>query len=77
MSSTRKYYLMKSEPDVFSIKNLSEMPNQTSAWDGVRNHEAKKTMNNMNRGFCDLSSSLSSLSLSPSSSLSSLLNQVI
>ena len=61
MSLTRKYYLMKSEPDAFSIKNLSEMPNQTSAWDGVRNHEAKKTMNNMNRGLCELSSSLLSI----------------
>lgn len=32
-----KYWLMKSEPDTFSIDDLARRPNQTEAWDGVRN----------------------------------------
>ncbi|HKJ05695.1 MAG TPA: EVE domain-containing protein [Geopsychrobacteraceae bacterium] len=39
-----KYWLMKSEPDEFSIQALQEMPNQTEHWDGVRNYQARNMM---------------------------------
>ena len=35
------YWLMKSEPDVFGIDHLQQMPNQTEHWDGVRNYQAR------------------------------------
>jgi predicted RNA-binding protein with PUA-like domain len=35
---------MKSEPDVFSIDDLKKAKNQTSAWDGVRNYQARNFM---------------------------------
>ena len=35
------YWLMKSEPDEFSIDDLEERPNQTEPWDGVRNYQAR------------------------------------
>jgi predicted RNA-binding protein with PUA-like domain len=41
---------MKSEPDVFSIDDLSTRPNQTEPWDGVRNHQAKKILQSMQIG---------------------------
>ena len=31
-----RYWLMKSEPDVFGIDHLARAPRQTSGWDGVR-----------------------------------------
>ncbi len=36
-----KYWLMKSEPSCFSIDILSLKPQQTAAWDGVRNYQAR------------------------------------
>ena len=38
------YWLMKSEPTVFSIDDLKNMPNQTEHWDGVRNYQARNMM---------------------------------
>lgn len=38
------YWLMKSEPDVFGIDHLIEMPNKTEHWDGVRNYQARNMM---------------------------------
>lgn len=38
------YWLMKSEPDVFGIDHLADMPNQTEHWDGVRNYQARNMM---------------------------------
>lgn len=38
------YWLMKSEPMVFSIHHLKNMPNQTEHWDGVRNHQARNML---------------------------------
>ena len=35
---------MKTEPDVFSIDDLSAAPNQTTFWDGVRNYQARNYM---------------------------------
>ncbi|MGZ0654741.1 EVE domain-containing protein [Coraliomargarita sp. W4R53] len=38
------YWLMKSEPDVFSFQDLKARPNQTEPWDGVRNYQARNFM---------------------------------
>lgn len=38
------YWLMKSEPDAFSIDDLVDMPDQTEHWDGVRNYQARNMM---------------------------------
>ncbi|MBX3021847.1 MAG: EVE domain-containing protein [Bdellovibrionales bacterium] len=39
-----QYWLMKSEPDVFSIDELKKR--ETSLWDGVRNYQARNFMRN-------------------------------
>ena len=36
-----KYWLIKSEPDVFSFNDLKKSKNQTTYWDGVRNYQAR------------------------------------
>jgi predicted RNA-binding protein with PUA-like domain len=36
-----RYWLMKSEPSVFSIDDLAGAKNQTTRWDGVRNFQAR------------------------------------
>lgn len=38
------YWLMKSEPDAFSIDDLQQRPQQTEHWDGVRNYQARNMM---------------------------------
>jgi predicted RNA-binding protein with PUA-like domain len=38
------YWLMKSEPESFSINDLINRPNQTEHWDGVRNYQARNMM---------------------------------
>ena len=38
------YWLMKSEPDAFSIDDLQQRPDQTEHWDGVRNYQARNMM---------------------------------
>jgi predicted RNA-binding protein with PUA-like domain len=35
------YWLMKSEPDCFSIDDLASRPKQTEKWDGVRNYQVR------------------------------------
>ncbi len=35
------YWLMKSEPDCFSIDDLAARPKQTEKWDGVRNYQVR------------------------------------
>jgi len=42
MTTRRKYWLMKSEPDVFSIDDLEKMG--TTHWEGVRNYQARNFM---------------------------------
>ena len=37
----KKYWLVKSEPSVFSIEDLKKSKNQTTFWDGVRNYQAR------------------------------------
>jgi predicted RNA-binding protein with PUA-like domain len=43
-----RYWLMKSEPDVFSIDDLARK--KTSGWDGVRNYQARNFMKAMSVG---------------------------
>ena len=40
----KRYWLMKSEPDVFSIDDLKGRPKKTEPWDGVRNYQARNFM---------------------------------
>lgn len=42
--SPKRYWLVKSEPDAFSIDDLADSPDQTTCWDGVRNYQARNTM---------------------------------
>lgn len=39
-----RYWLMKSEPDVFSLDDLKNRPGQQEPWDGVRNYQARNFM---------------------------------
>ena len=39
-----RYWLMKSEPDEFSIDDLAKAPKQTTPWFGVRNYQARNFM---------------------------------
>jgi predicted RNA-binding protein with PUA-like domain len=39
-----RYWLMKTEPSVFSWADLLALPNQTTAWEGVRNYQARNFM---------------------------------
>jgi len=46
-----KYWLMKSEPDVFSFEDLKKRPQKTEPWNGVRNYQARNFMRDeMNPG---------------------------
>jgi predicted RNA-binding protein with PUA-like domain len=40
----KNYWLMKSEPSVFSIDDLKNAENQTTFWDGVRNYQARNLL---------------------------------
>ena len=35
------YWLIKSEPDAFSIDDLKNCPGRTDHWDGIRNYQAR------------------------------------
>jgi predicted RNA-binding protein with PUA-like domain len=39
-----RHWLVKSEPDVFSYDDLVACPRSTTAWDGVRNYQARNTL---------------------------------
>jgi predicted RNA-binding protein with PUA-like domain len=41
-----RYWLMKSEPSEMSVDDFAAMPEQTVAWDGVRNYQARNFMRN-------------------------------
>jgi predicted RNA-binding protein with PUA-like domain len=45
---SKKYWLMKTEPDVFSIQDLKK--NKTTLWEGVRNYQARNFMVSMEVG---------------------------
>jgi len=44
-----RYWLMKSEPTDVSIDDLAAMPNQSVAWYGVRNYQARNFMRDQMR----------------------------
>jgi predicted RNA-binding protein with PUA-like domain len=39
-----RYWLMKSEPETFSLDDLAARPGRTEPWDGVRNYQARNMM---------------------------------
>ena len=39
-----RYWLMKTEPDTFSVDDLAGLPRSTASWDGVRNYQARNTL---------------------------------
>ena len=50
MGAQKHYWLMKSEPSVFSIDDLQQSANKTTCWDGVRNYQARNFMRSMALG---------------------------
>lgn len=48
MTARKRYWLMKSEPDTFSIDNLRKVG--TEPWNGVRNYQARNFMRGMQVG---------------------------
>lgn len=50
MAHSRQYWLMKSEPAVFSIDDLAGATKGTTGWDGVRNYQARNFMRAMKPG---------------------------
>lgn len=47
--STKKisHWLLKSEPSAFSLDDLAAAPEQSTLWDGVRNHQARRYLGQM------------------------------
>ena len=45
-----QYWLVKSEPDVFSYDDLEAAPKKTTYWDGVRNFTARNNLKAMKKG---------------------------
>jgi len=45
-----KKWLMKSEPNVWSIDQQKEMGVKGTSWDGVRNYQAAKNLRSMKKG---------------------------
>ena len=45
-----KYWLLKSEPDVWSLDQQKNAGNKGAPWDGVRNYQATKYLKNMKKG---------------------------
>ena len=50
---SKSYWLMKSEPDVWSIDQQKAAGKKGATWDGVRNYQAANNLKKMKRGdFC-------------------------
>jgi predicted RNA-binding protein with PUA-like domain len=45
-----QYWLVKSEPEVFSFDDLAALPKKTTFWDGVRNFTARNNLKTMKKG---------------------------
>ena len=45
-----QYWLLKSEPNTFSIDDLAKSSRQTTCWEGVRNYQARNFLRSMKRG---------------------------
>jgi len=39
-----RYWLMKTEPGTFGLEHLAAAPRRTTAWDGVRNYQARNML---------------------------------
>lgn len=50
LPSAKRYWLMKSEPSVFSIQDLKKSPGRRTCWEGVRNYQARNYMRAMRAG---------------------------
>jgi len=46
----RQYWLVKSEPEVFSFGDLMASPKKTTFWNGVRNFAARNHLRSMRKG---------------------------
>ena len=46
----KSYFLLKSEPDVWSIEQQKKAGNKGATWDGVRNYQATNNLKKMNKG---------------------------
>ena len=46
----KNFWLIKSEPDVWSIDQQKKAGSKGAAWDGVRNYQAAKNLKTMKRG---------------------------
>jgi predicted RNA-binding protein with PUA-like domain len=44
------YWLMKTEPSTFGLAHLAAAPRRTTAWDGVRNYQARNLLRQMRKG---------------------------
>ena len=40
-SDAKRYWLVKTEPESFSIDDFDRQPNRTTCWEGVRNYQAR------------------------------------
>ena len=47
---SKNYWLMKSEPDVWSINQQKKAGKKGVAWDGVRNYQARNNLKEMKKG---------------------------
>ena len=47
---TKSYWLMKSEPDVWSLDQQKKAGIKGATWDGVRNYQARNNLNKMKVG---------------------------
>jgi predicted RNA-binding protein with PUA-like domain len=47
---SKNFWLMKSEPDVWSIDQQKKAGTKGAPWDGVRNYQAAKNLRNMREG---------------------------
>ena len=45
-----KYWLIKSEPDVWSISQQKKAGSKGTTWDGVRNYQARNNLKKMKVG---------------------------
>lgn len=45
-----QHWLLKSEPDCFSIRDLAKTPRKTTCWSGVRNYQARNFLRDMKKG---------------------------
>ena len=44
------HWIVKSDPETFSIDDLAKSPKKTTSWDGVRNYQARNYLRSMKLG---------------------------